>query len=99
MTDVNSAVELLSDAQDELFDTAIIVSGDSDLFGPINNILSRFPEKRVIVAFPPRRFSKTLRNCATGFIRVSQNELKKSLFPTQIVKPDGHVLECPASWR
>ena len=30
MTDVNIAVELLLDAQDDKFDTAIIVSGDSD---------------------------------------------------------------------
>ena len=34
MTDVNIAVELLSDATDNAFDTAIIMSGDSDLAAP-----------------------------------------------------------------
>ena len=51
MTDVNIAIELLCDAQDDLFDTAIIVSGDGDLVSPINTILRRFPEKHVVVAF------------------------------------------------
>ena len=34
MTDVNIAVELLGGAQDDIFDTALVVSGDSDLYGP-----------------------------------------------------------------
>ncbi|MFL1587059.1 NYN domain-containing protein, partial [Stutzerimonas stutzeri] len=34
-TDVNIAVRLLEDAFDDLFDVAIIVSGDSDLAPPI----------------------------------------------------------------
>ena len=35
MTDVNMAVEMLGDAQDDAFDTAILVSADSDLAGPV----------------------------------------------------------------
>ena len=52
MTDVNIAVELLSDAYDDAFDTAIVVSADSDLARPITTIRERFPGKRVVVAFP-----------------------------------------------
>ena len=40
MTDVNIAVELLGDAQDDAFDTAIIVSGDGDLASPVRAIRS-----------------------------------------------------------
>ena len=57
MTDVNIAVQLLSDAFDDRFDTAIIVSGDSDLTTPIQRVRERFPTKRLIVAFPPNRHS------------------------------------------
>ena len=53
MTDVNIAVELLVDAQDNKIDTAIIVSGDSDLTRPIEVVLQRYSNKRVIIAFPP----------------------------------------------
>ena len=35
MTDVNIAVEMLGDAADDAFDTAILVSADSDLVGPV----------------------------------------------------------------
>ena len=59
MTDVNIAVELLGDAQDDVFDTAMVVSGDSDLYGPIEAVRRRYPHKRVVVAFPPDRVSKT----------------------------------------
>ena len=38
MTDVNIAVELLGDAQDGLFDTAMIVSGDTDLVGLVRAV-------------------------------------------------------------
>ena len=57
MTDVNIAVELLGDAQDDVFDTAIVISGDSDLSGPIEPVRRRYSGKRVIVDFPPDRAS------------------------------------------
>ena len=43
MTDVNIAVQLLSDAQDDRFDTAIMISGDSDLTSPVSEVLRRYP--------------------------------------------------------
>jgi uncharacterized LabA/DUF88 family protein len=55
MTDVNIAVQLLTDAIDGVYDTAIVVSGDSDLTPPVVEILRRFPTKRVIIALPPNR--------------------------------------------
>ena len=49
-TDVNIAVRLLEDAYDDRFDTAMVVSGDSDLVPPIESVRHRFPDKRVLVA-------------------------------------------------
>ena len=45
MTDVNIAVQLLFDAQDNLFDTAIIISGDSDLTPLVRATRDRYPER------------------------------------------------------
>ena len=42
---MNIAVELLGDAQDNAFDTAIIVSGDSDLTGPVQNGSQSIPQQ------------------------------------------------------
>ncbi len=42
-TDVNIAVRLLEDASDDRFDTAIVVSGDSDLVPPIESCSAPLP--------------------------------------------------------
>ena len=75
MTDVNIAVELLGDAQDDAFDTAIIVSGDSDLTGPVQTVRSRYPNKRVVVASPPNRASKQLRQVATASFTIGRDAI------------------------
>ncbi|MCY4456911.1 MAG: NYN domain-containing protein [Acidimicrobiaceae bacterium] len=59
-TDVNIAVRLLSDAYDDRFDVAIIMSGDSDLVPIVEAVRERFADKSVIVAFPPKRRSNDL---------------------------------------
>ena len=60
-TDVNIAVRLLEDAIDDKFDKALIISGDSDLVPAIEAIHKRYPDKRVVLAFPR---SESPRNCA-----------------------------------
>ena len=98
MTDVNIAVELLGDAQDDAFDTAVVVSADSDLVGPVDALRRRFPDKRVIAMFPPRRASKHLRAVATAAFPIWRKTLSDSLLPDRVVKADGHVVSRPASW-
>ena len=99
MTDVNIAVSLMKDAFQDKFDTAILISGDSDLTGPIIQIKELFPEKKVVVAFPPKRHSARLRQEAHASFVISRTNLKNSQFPDQVVKPDGYVLERPDSWK
>lgn len=99
MTDVNIAVKLLSDAQDNTFDTAIIVSRDGDLTGPVQEVLSRYSSKRIVVAFPPGRSSLSLQNAATAAFTIGRKTLKDSQFPDRVTKPDGYVLTRPPSWR
>ena len=53
MTDVNIAVEMLTDAYQDNFDVALLISADSDLSPAIRAIKELFPEKRLVVAFPP----------------------------------------------
>ena len=99
MTDVNIAVELLSDAQDDAFDTAIVISGDGDLASPVRAIRDRYPEKRAIVAFPPRRHSAALRGAADGYFTVGRNVCRDSQFPDHVAKADGYVLTRPQRWK
>lgn len=99
MTDVNIAIQMLEDAFDDAFDTALVISGDSDLTTPIRRVRERFPKKRLIVAFPPRRFSNELKRCANGYLTIGEDKLRASQLPVRLTKPDGYVLTRPANWR
>ena len=99
MTDVNIAVELLGDAQDDVFDTAIIISGDSDLTGPVTAIRSRYSNKQVIVAFPPDRVSKQLRQVATASFVIGRKKLDDCQLPDRVIRSDGYILKRPPSRR
>jgi uncharacterized LabA/DUF88 family protein len=99
MTDVNIAVELMSDAFQDHLDLALLVSADSDLVGPVKAIRALFPRKRVVIAFPPARYSSALKDVADGYTRIARNLLSKSVFPDKVVTPDGFVLSRPPEWR
>ncbi len=99
MSDVNLAVQLVLDAGDNHFDTAIVVSGDSDLTTPIRRVLTRFPTKRVVVAFPPKRNSEDLKKAATAYFRLGHRNIRKSLLPDPVTTPAGIALPCPAAWK
>ena len=98
MTDVNIAIQMLADAFDGVFDVALVISGDSDLTTPIRRIRQRFPSKRVIVAFPPKRHSSELKRCASGYLTIGEDKLRASQLPDRVTKPNGFVLSRPASW-
>ena len=96
MTDVNIEVGLLSDAQDDMFDTAIAVSGDSNLSGPIEAVGQQYTAKRMAVAFPPDRASKKLR--AGPSFTIGRDAFRDSQLPAQITSGTGNVLTKPAQW-
>jgi uncharacterized LabA/DUF88 family protein len=99
MTDVNIAVEMMSDAYQDGFDVALLVSADSDLVGPVKAIQKLFSQKRVVPVFPPNRWSSALNTTASGSLQIERDMLAKSQFPDEVTKSDGYVLHRPAEWR
>jgi len=99
MSDVNIAVELLSDAYRDRFDTALLISADSDLRGPVEAVLREFAGKRVVVVFPPARHSVALTQVASAYMTLGRAKLERSIFPPQVRRQDGFLLQEPASWR
>ena len=97
-TDVNIAVAMLIDAYANLYDTAILISADGDLVRPVETILANFPNKRVVVAFPPDRNSNNLRKNASACISIWEKTIAKSQLPNQLLGSNGHVLHRPLSW-
>jgi uncharacterized LabA/DUF88 family protein len=99
MTDVNIAVEMLKDAFQDNFDVALLISADSDLVPPVKTVRELFPDKRVIVAAPPGRYSVALANSANGSSVIGRARIAKSLLPEEIEKADGYILRRPPSWK
>ena len=80
------------------FDVALLLSGDRDLVPAIEVVSSEFPTKRTIAVFPPMRSCDDLRYTASGFIHVTETELKKSLFPDVVSDSSGRSVCRPQEW-
>jgi len=99
MTDVNIATEILVDAYQDKYDMAMLISGDSDLVPPIKAVHKIFKNKRVFVAFPPKRHNQSVAIVAKGSLTIGRKKLVDSQFSEEVQKKDGYVLKKPNSWR
>jgi hypothetical protein len=98
-TDVAIAVALVEDAANRAFDTALIVSADSDLCPAVRAVRRLHPAGKVAVAFPPARRSDDLRRIADASFTIARMKLAASLLPDEVCGPDGRTFPRPAKWR
>lgn len=98
MTDVNIATQMMIDAFTDQYDFAMLISGDSDLVPPIKEIHAHFHHKRLLVAFPPKRFNNSVSLVAKGYFTIGRKKLIDNQFPPEVVKKDGYILCKPAEW-
>lgn len=97
-TDVNISVRMLEDAYDDLFDIALLISGDSDLVPPVESIHKRYSDKKVIIAKPPCRRSEQLDQAAHGTFRISNATIRQNRLPDPVIRSDGRKLYAPSTW-
>lgn len=97
-SDVNLGLELTIDAFRDLFDTALVISADSDLSSPIQRVIKEHPKKRVVVGFPPKRQSDHLKRIAPCFT-IGENRLRQSQLPETVLFASGYPLTRPPTWR
>jgi len=98
MTDVNIATQIMIDAFQDRYDMAMLISGDSDLVPPIRTIHDLFNNKRVFVAFPPKRHNSSVALVAKGSMIIGRKKLVESLFESEVVKKNGFILKKPKEW-
>jgi uncharacterized LabA/DUF88 family protein len=98
MTDVNIATHLIIDAFQNKYDTAILISGDSDLVPPIKAVHQHFPNKVVSVFFPPNRHNNTVAGASKGSQIIGRKKLIDSQFEENVRKRDGFILHKPSEW-
>ena len=98
MTDVNIATQILIDAYQDKYDMAMLISGDSDLVPPIKAVHEIFKNKRVFVAFPPKRHNQSVAIVAKGSFTIGRKKLVDSQFTNSAQKKDGFILNKPKDW-
>jgi uncharacterized LabA/DUF88 family protein len=96
-TDINIAVTLLADAVADKFDTALILSGDSDLAPVTTKLKELCPDKKIGIIVPQNQSAMNLKQHADFFKKIQDRDLKKSLLPEQITY-NGTVITAPADW-
>ena len=98
-TDVSIAVTIVEDAASDRYDTALIVSGDSDLCPAIISARRLRPNARFVTVFPPARRSDKLKKLANGYFTISEANLRSNLLPDVVTTDSGEQLYRPPTWR
>lgn len=101
-TDVNIALWMLHDAQKNLCDRLILVTGDSDLVPAIAMVKNHCPEKTITVYVPARSSVRgaavELRSIADRHKTLPLNILQAAQFPAEITTGAGTMIKKPSSW-
>jgi len=98
-TDVNIAVLLMKLAFEDKYDTAIIISGDTDFSLAIVETKNLFPKKRIGIIFPIGRRNNALEKVVDFHTSIEEDHLELSLFPDTIDIRNGKTLFCPPEWK
>jgi uncharacterized LabA/DUF88 family protein len=97
LTDVNIALQVVHDAVLDVYDRALIITADSDLIPAIDMVHTLSPGKDVGVMLPIGRNSYDLKGKADFHQKMTQNMLRKSLFP-DIIHAGNDVITKPDTW-
>lgn len=97
-TDVNIAIHLFQKAIEDQYDTAYIISGDSDLIPSVKAVRKTFPDKRIGIIIPIGREANELKNICDFYIRLKEKHLTSCLLPQEI-DLGNNTLFCPPSWK
>ncbi|WJY22763.1 NYN domain-containing protein [Fontisubflavum oceani] len=104
-SDVKLAVHLLHDAVRDEYDTAFVVSNDSDLTEAIRLSTEEYGKNVVLVPPAPERggdfapLARKLEDAATRVQHVRTHLLENCQFPNSVIKDNGRHVTCPADWR
>lgn len=95
-SDVNLATHLVNDAHLGRFEVAVVISGDSDLLGPVKIVMNEL-RKPVGVLNPQDRTCRVLAKQATFYRHIRQGVLSSCLFPTTMTDARGTFMK-PPTW-
>ena len=90
---------MIIDAYKDEYDVAFLISGDSDLVPPIKLVREAFPQKQIIVVFPPSRKGNELKQAANSSFALGRKKLEDAQFPNSVKGKYGNTLNIPQPWK
>lgn len=97
-TDVALGLKLIEILSLNECDTAVIISGDTDLIPALRTAQRLFPTVQVGVGFPVFRHNNELEKAAGYSFKINQKDVQKAQLPNTISLPDGNLLTKPPTW-
>jgi uncharacterized LabA/DUF88 family protein len=97
-TDVNIASALITDAVEDVFDTALLVTGDSDLCPAVRAVRQLRADKRIVAAFPPGRHSTELKQITHGHTFIGADKIRQAQLPYSVTTSIGVAITRPKYW-
>lgn len=80
--DVNLALSIAADAEDDLFDVCYLVTADGDHAATARYLKERFPHKQLVLVSPPGRYPNPhILPFADRAIEIERTQLEASLLP------------------
>lgn len=98
MTDSAIASNLVADAFLNGFDTAFLVGGDTDIVPAVKMVRRHFPQKRMMVWFPPARRNQEVADTCDDEGSINGLHLGAALMPDQVQVAPGVFVNRPAEW-
>lgn len=95
-SDVNLATHLLCDTYENKFDIAVVITNDSDLVMPIQQVRNRL-SKKVLLLSPYKKRSFHLSKNVDAVRSIRQGVLKAAQFPTTLSDANGSFHK-PPKW-
>jgi len=97
-TDVALAAKLLEILHKDECDTAVLITGDTDIAPAVRTASALFPLKRVCFAFPFGRKNKELAKLVSTSFRISKEAYASHQFTDSVSLKSGKVISKPAKW-
>lgn len=97
-SDINLALELILDAEDGLYDIAILLTADSDQAATARRFKERFPSKKLIaISTIGRAVPEKTKSYTKHHAQLKITQLEESIFPQNVAGNKGTIVR-PAAY-
>jgi hypothetical protein len=97
-SDVSLAVALVEDTATNRYDTALLISADSDLCPAVQSARRLAPAKRILAALPPNRRSPVLERTVDAVLHIDRAMLNQAQLPAEVQTSTGIKRVRPPHW-